>query len=117
MKIAIPTKNNVVDDHFGHCELFSIFEIDENKNLKSKQQLPWADGCGCKSNIVETLREMGVTTMLAGNMGQGALNVLLSQGMEVVRGCQGDTEVVVEAYLDGRLTDKQILCQSHHNCH
>lgn len=116
MKIAVPTKNNAVDDHFGHCEAFSIFEIDVHNTVKSKEVLHWADGCGCRSNIVETLREMGVGAMLAGNMGQGALNVMLSHGMEVIRGCAGNADDLVVEFLSGRLSDKQILCQSHGNC-
>ena len=36
MKVAVPTKNNVVDDHFGHCEAYAIFTVDgDNKNVKS----------------------------------------------------------------------------------
>ena len=31
MKVAIPTRNNVVDDHFGHCEYYTIFTISEDK--------------------------------------------------------------------------------------
>lgn len=38
MKIAIPTRNNVVDDHFGHCEYYTIFTIDENKNIIAKER-------------------------------------------------------------------------------
>jgi len=28
MKIAVPTKNEMVDSHFGHCEYYTIFTID-----------------------------------------------------------------------------------------
>ena len=34
---------------------------------------------------------MGVTVMLAGNMGQGAMNVLEAQRIEVIRGCRIDS--------------------------
>ena len=85
MKIAVPTAGNVVDDHFGHCQFYTIFTIDNNSVI-NKEILPSPQGCGCKSNIASVLSEMGVKYMLAGNMGQGALNVLNSNGIEVLRG-------------------------------
>lgn len=117
MKIAVPTKNNVVDNHFGHCDTYTIFDIDDHKNITSKEVLNWSKGCGCKSNIVATLKDMGVQTLLAGNMGQGALNVLLSHGVEVVRGCRGNIEKLVQEYLSGNLEDQDILCATHHHHH
>lgn len=49
MKIAVPTRNEMVDSHFGHCESFTIFTIDkENKNILSKESLSSPEGCGCK---------------------------------------------------------------------
>ena len=39
---------------------------------------------------------MGVSLMLAGNMGSGAVNVLNSQGIDVVRGCSGNVKAVAE---------------------
>ena len=36
MKVAIPTRNNVVDDHFGHCEYYTIFTISEDKLIVRK---------------------------------------------------------------------------------
>ena len=117
MKIAIPTRNDYVDEHFGHCDTYTIFEIENQNTIKSKEVLKWSDGCGCKSNIVGTLKDMGVSTLLAGNMGRGALNVLLSSDMEVIRGCHGNIDQLVQEYLAGRLKDMDVLCDSHDNCH
>lgn len=50
--------------------------------------------CGCKSNIASILAEMGVSMMLAGNMGDGAVNVLNHSGIDVVRGYQGNVKDV-----------------------
>ena len=74
------------------------------------------EGCGCKSGIAPVLMMMGVTVMLAGNMGQGAKNVLEAQRIEVVRGCSGDVEELVDAYLSGNVKDNGEAC-SHHDCH
>ena len=69
----------MVDDHFGHCDHYTIYTI-EDKTITATQTLPSPQGCGCKSNIASTLHDMGVEVMLAGNMGQGALNKLSAAG-------------------------------------
>ena len=53
--------------------------------------------------------------MLAGNMGQGAKNVLEAQRIEVIRGCSGDVTVLVESYLSGDIKDNGEIC-AHHDC-
>jgi predicted Fe-Mo cluster-binding NifX family protein len=113
MKVAIPTRGNVVDDHFGHCEMYTIFTIGDEKTIVDFETLPSPQGCGCKSNIASVLKEMGVSVMLAGNMGGGALNVLNSHGIQVIRGCSGDVRQLVETYLKGYVIDSGIGCQQH----
>ena len=115
MKIAIPTRDGVVDDHFGHCDHYTIYTI-EGKEILARENLPSPQGCGCKSNIASTLAEMGVEVMLAGNMGEGAKNKLSSAGIRVVRGCRGDVEVLVKTYLMGFVFDSGLSCD-HHECH
>ena len=31
MKIAVPTRDNMVDNHFGHCAYYTIYTIEDNK--------------------------------------------------------------------------------------
>lgn len=114
MKIACPTKDHMVDNHFGHCAYFTIFTLEDNKLIK-EETLASPVGCGCKSNIAGDLKKIGVSLMLAGNMGDGALNVLNDHNIQVIRGCQGDVHDVLKAYLEGKLEDTLISCD-HHNC-
>ena len=30
-KIAIPTREGMIDDHFGHCAYYTVFTLDELK--------------------------------------------------------------------------------------
>jgi len=113
MKVAVPTKGNVVDDHFGHCEAYTIFSVDTDNKIVKKEMLPSPSGCGCKSNIASVLREKSVTVMLAGNMGGGALNVLKSHGIEVYRGCSGDVNQLTESFLLGKIGDSGEGCHHH----
>ena len=114
IKIAIPTQDDVVDDHFGHCDHYTVFTVD-NKSIISSERLDSPQGCGCKSNIASVMQEMGITIMLAGNMGMGAFNKLSTHGINVVRGCHGNIEDVLKAYLEGSIADSAESC-SHHDC-
>jgi predicted Fe-Mo cluster-binding NifX family protein len=116
MKVAVPTRSNMVDDHFGHCEMYTVFTVNENLKIENTEILPSPQGCGCKSNIASVFKQMGVTVMLAGNMGGGALNVLNSHGIKVYRGCSGNVNQLVEAYLKNEIADSGIGCD-HHDHH
>ena len=114
MKIAVPTRDGVIDDHFGHCAYYTIFEI-ENNEIVNSSRLESPQGCGCKSGIAADMEAMGISVMLAGNMGEGAKNKLESHNIKVVRGCRGNIEMVVRAYLIGLIKDSSEGC-SHHEC-
>lgn len=111
MKIEIPTKNDVVDDHFGHCEYYTIFTVTDQKQLESVERFYAPEGCGCKSDIATILAAKGVKkTMIAGNMGIGALNKIQAEGIEVIRGCAGNVSLLAHSYLQGQLTDSGLSC-------
>ncbi|MDP4268184.1 MAG: NifB/NifX family molybdenum-iron cluster-binding protein [Bacteroidota bacterium] len=114
MKIAVPTnQNNLIDGHFGHCEFYTIFTINEDKKIVKKELLDSPQGCGCKSNIAEILKDQGVTLMLVGGIGQGAVNVLAYSGVDVIMGCSGDVTENVNNFLAGNLFNSGEVC-SHH---
>jgi len=116
MKIALPTNNGLVEGHFGQCSTYTLVTVNEEKEIVKVDTMDSPQGCGCKSNIAGILREEGVSTMLAGNMGEGALQVLNRNGIEVFRGCSGRVTDVVNAWLSGAISDSGIGC-SHHEHH
>ena len=136
MKIAVPTKEGMVDADYitktftlkkytvtlnynneteettvevTSGDHYTIFTVNSGE-VRMKELLPSPQGCGCKSGIVFVLRQKGVQVMLAGNIGNGALNVLKSNGIEVVRGCSGNIDD-----LAGEVKDNGEAC-SHHDC-
>jgi predicted Fe-Mo cluster-binding NifX family protein len=118
MKVALPSNQNMVDNHFGHCEYFTVFTVNENKEIIAEDTIRSSAGCGCISNIAGRLAQMGVKFMLAGNMGEGAAHSLSSYGIKVLRGCSGDVKGVVKNWLAGALVDSEVVCQEHqHDCH
>jgi predicted Fe-Mo cluster-binding NifX family protein len=118
MKIAVPTtQENNVDSHFGHCEFYTIFTISDQKVVLNTEILSSPAGCGCKSNIASVLKEKGVSVLLAGNMGNGAVNVISNQGITVVRGCEGEVNKVIMNYLGGTIDDSGETCSYHEEGH
>jgi predicted Fe-Mo cluster-binding NifX family protein len=113
MKVAVPTKGNVIDDHFGHCQFYTIFTVNTNQKIETVEILPSPRGCGCKSNIAAVLKEKGVTVMLAGNMGDGAFQILNQLGIEVYRGCSGDVRKSAEMFIKGTVLDSGKGCSRH----
>jgi len=116
MKIAVPSRQGEVDSHFGHCEYFTVFSLNEQGRICGEELLTPPPGCGCKSNLVGSLTELGVKILLAGNMGQGAVSKLSAAGITVIRGCSGAVKQVVEDYAAGNCTDSPVICQDHGSC-
>jgi len=113
MRVAVPTRNNELDNHFGHCESYTLFTINGDKEIESVETLPSPQGCGCKSNIIPILKEKGVTVMLAGNMGDGAVFNLYRNGITTYRGCSGNATEVVKMFLKDAIMDSGLSCAHH----
>jgi predicted Fe-Mo cluster-binding NifX family protein len=59
-KIAIPTREDMVDDHFGHCAYYTVVTLDDENQVQEKERLDSPEGCGCKSNIASVMQEKGI---------------------------------------------------------
>jgi predicted Fe-Mo cluster-binding NifX family protein len=116
MKIAVPVAGEKIDAHFGHCEAYLVYET-SNGLVESTYKVDSPHGCGCRSNIASILAGQGVSLMIAGNMGEGAYQILNRHGIEVIRGCSGDSAKAVEDYLHGLLIDNNKHCEAHHSHH
>jgi predicted Fe-Mo cluster-binding NifX family protein len=116
IKIAIPSKQNEVDDHFGHCEYFTIIELNEQLEITSQYKRPTAENCGCKSNLAEDLAAEGVSILLAGGIGQGAINKLKSANIEVLAGFRGTIGEVVDRWKSKDYRADISVCREHDSC-
>jgi predicted Fe-Mo cluster-binding NifX family protein len=112
MKIAIPARNGLVDEHFGHCKEFLIFRLEDGK-LVPEPAIPSPESCGCKSGVAADLARAGVTHLVAGNMGEGAVRVLGAHDIAVIRGASGDARAAALAFADGLLADSGVGCAGH----
>ena len=117
MKIAVAARDGLVDAHFGHCEHFMVYSLDTEKKIVAEEKIDSPEGCGCKSNIAGILARTGVTHMVAGNMGEGAVHVLQAHGIDVVRGASGNAREAAERFAEGTLADSGEPCAGHGSSH
>jgi len=90
MKIAIPLLNGNLAPHLGHCERFAIITADSaTMTILSKEEivtLPQEPGL-----YPSWLAKLGITYIIAGGMGESALNLFVQNHIEVVAGAPGET--------------------------
>ena len=103
MKIALPSAENRLSMHFGHCKEFDIFEVDMDSRtiLKKESHTPPPHEPGV---LPAWLSEMNVNFIIAGGMGQRALQLFEEKNIHVIVGVQPDlTENVVKNYMEGTI--------------
>lgn len=111
-KIAVAAdENRNVYGHFGSASRFVVYTI-ENGALTGKTELQSAgDG---HDGAVRRLTEEGISVVICGGIGAPAMEALMSAGILVIPGIQGDIDVAVGSYLDGSISaDSKATCSSH----
>lgn len=110
MKIAVASENEIVTEHFGHCENFSIFDAENNQIVKS-ESIP---NPGHKPGFLPNfLNDMGVNVIISGGMGGGAVEIFNEKGIEVITGAKGNAKAAAELYLQGMLKSTGSVCHEH----
>ena len=110
MKIAVASDKGMVTGHFGHCESFNIFVVDNN-NIVKAESIP---NPGHKPGFLPNfLNDMGVNVIISGGMGGGAVDIFNEKGIEVIVGASGDAKNAAEQYLQGMLKSTGSVCHEH----
>jgi len=108
MRLAIPLAQGKLSLHFGHCDKFAIFEIDNGKIIGRTDEAPPAHAPGV---LPEWLHENGVNVIIAGGMGQRAQQLFAQNEIDVVIGAQAGTpEELISAYLQNTLVTGENIC-------
>ena len=117
-KIAIPMENGALCSHFGHCEYFEIATIQNNKILEIIEKTPPAHEPGLYPRWIASF---GVTDVIAGGMGQKAIDLFNQQNINAFVGSpiKGAKEII-EDFLAGNLSLNANYCnhddQHEHTC-
>jgi ATP-binding protein involved in chromosome partitioning len=110
VRYAIPVSGGVVSPHFGHCEHFALFDVDdERKEIIRKELVP---SPGHQPGLLpEWLAEQGVAFVIAGGMGSRAQSLFQQNRIGVIVGTmESDPEKMVLNYLDGQLATGENIC-------
>lgn len=113
MKFAIPLAEGKLTAHFGHCQEFSIIEV-ENNQIKNKEILvppPHEPGV-----LPRWLHEMGANVIIAGGMGQRAVDLFSQNSITVIVGASSlEPEALVKSYLDKTMIIGDNVCNHDGN--
>lgn len=107
-KIAIPTSDGLLDAHFGHCKQFVMVDIedDEISGISYLDAPPHQPGL-----LPLWLAERGASDIIAGGMGQRAIDLFNEQGVNVFVGAPKlDPLKIAEAFLSKTLTLTSNYC-------
>jgi len=110
MKIAVASEGKLVTEHFGHCEGFTIFDVEANKITGSN----FIENPGHRPGFLPNfLNDLGVNVIISGGMGGGAVDIFNERGIEVITGATGLAEDNVKSYLEGKLKSSGSICHEH----
>ncbi len=112
MKIAVAVENGQVSSHFGHSSSFNFYEIEDGKVISSKSIQSPGKGHGI---LPEFIAENGASAVLAGGMGEGAVNACAAKKIETIIGVTGDPDDAASKYAKGELKSSESVCDHHHD--
>ena len=115
LRVGFPTNDGVtVEEHFGHCEKFAVYTIEEGKIVKKEFLTAPEHAPGVFPRFIA---ENNINVVITGGMGQRAIDLIKGNGGQVILGASGNIEDVLAVYLEGSLYSKGSACAHHHHDH
>ncbi|MFC2138583.1 NifB/NifX family molybdenum-iron cluster-binding protein [Bacteroidota bacterium] len=108
-KIAVPVnENGILDAHFGHCKFFALVEVENDKIISDEKVVPPPHEPGV---LPKWLADKGVTDIIAGGMGQKAIQIFNQCNVNVFVGAnQINSDELVKGFLNKTLTLTSNYC-------
>ena len=106
--IAVPSSKGLLDEHFGHCHQFALLSIEENKVVSEIliDAPPHEPGL-----LPKFLAEKGVTDVIAGGMGNRAIQLFNQHQVNVFVGAPKQSpKEITEGFLNETLTFSANYC-------
>jgi predicted Fe-Mo cluster-binding NifX family protein len=108
MKFAIPIADGKLTAHFGHCKEFAMVEVEDQNILRTEMLDPPPHEPGV---LPRWLKEQGTNVVIAGGMGQRAIELFKQAGVQVFVGAPvEEPEKLVKSYLDETLVTGSNVC-------
>lgn len=128
MRIAIPSNQSGGleagrSDHFGHCDIFTIVDLDENKEIKDVTTIANGDheAGGCMVPV-QILHKAGANAIIVGGMGARPMQGFAEVGIDVYFADKSTIKTVgevVEKFVQGQLPAMHAdqVCKGSGSCH
>ena len=110
MKIVVAAMGKMVARHFGHCENFIFYDVEDGKIVKEDIVPNPGHRPGFLPNF---LADRDCKVIISGGMGGGAVDIFNERDVEVIVGAEGDSRTAVEKYLAGELISTGSVCHEH----
>ncbi|WP_372754018.1 NifB/NifX family molybdenum-iron cluster-binding protein [Labilibaculum sp.] len=97
-KIAVPVKNGILDGHFGHCSHFALIDVDDKAIITEELVAAPPHEPGL---LPPFLANLGVTDVIAGGMGNQAIQIFNKHNVNVFVGApQKEAKELVAGFLN-----------------
>lgn len=106
--IAVPSSHGMLDAHFGHCHQFALLSVEDDKIISETviNAPPHEPGL-----LPKFLAEKGVTDVIAGGMGNRAIQLFNQHQVNVFVGAPKQTPVeIATGFLNGSLVFSANYC-------
>ena len=112
-RIAIPVANNMLSEHFGHCQAFAFVDVENDIITEITTMDPPEHTPG---SFPKWVAANDATDVIAGGMGHKAVNLFNEAGVNVFVGAPVDTPTnLVNQFLADELTLSANYCSHDHN--
>jgi predicted DNA-binding protein (UPF0251 family)/predicted Fe-Mo cluster-binding NifX family protein len=114
-KIAIPTENGKLCNHFGNAKYFNIYQIENKLIIKQETLKAPKHEVGA---LPKWLKSILITDVIAGGMGERALQLLDINNINTHTGIkEDDLDCILDKFLNGKLiSTHRTCCHTKDNC-
>lgn len=107
MKIAIPTVGESIAEHFGRCEKYTFYDVENKKIIDQYEKISPKHA----PNIIpKFLKEEQADVVITSGIGQKAIALFNQFDIKVITGCSGKIERSISDYLNDDLATGESTC-------
>ena len=115
MRIAVTYEDGQIFQHFGHTQMFKIYDVEDGKVVASQVVDTNGQGHGALAGF---LFGGNVDVLICGGIGGGAQMALAQAGIKLYGGVSGSADAAVEALLNQSLDyNPDVKCNHHGEGH
>ena len=114
MRIAITYENGDVFQHFGHCEKFKLYDVEDGKIVNEQIVDTNGSGHGALAGFLQALK---VDALICGGIGMSAQTALSDAAIKFYAGVNGEADKAAKALIEGNLEYDPNACCDHHDHH